>query len=1066
MLKRKKKNFISKLLLILMIIMALLSYMPENISPVLDKADAADNVVQSNMSETLSYMKESSNVLNDWESICSIKGAGANIQDKSWILPEWNTSTIAIGSSASIYGSKILALVAMNKNPEDIWGRNLINELVLKQDEATGSFGTLLDQVYAMHALKLADADYNENLALDWLLKQQNFADGGFGFSEVSDLDITGIVLRLLANYKLNTDVQKTISDSLVYIKKNQLDSGGFKSNGKENSNTIAVLISGLTSVGEDVQSASWEKNGKDLVDALNQFKLSDGSYKWLLTDTSTNKLATLQSLEALGDIIAGNSILNRLDYTANKISVDLRIEGITETKYNKQVSYIGYPNPTVKDVLEYALSKAGISYEITDSSWGLYLNSIDGETAGKFGGYDGWLYLKNGSDGSGIGIDKVEEGDRLVFYYGEYAPGTLIPKIEVSSESIYEGDDITFTVTSTYVADWNTNTTTTAAIEGALIEIADKSYTTDSKGKVTIAGSTLSAGEYVYKVSKNVKGAVPGILRTDGLGLKIKPLAKTSVKLRIEGISETKYNKQVSYIGYPNPTVKDVLEYALSKAGISYEITDSSWGLYLNSIDGETAGKFGGYDGWLYLKNGSDGSGIGIDKVEEGDRLVFYYGEYAPGTLIPKIEVSSESIYEGDDITFTVTSTYVADWNTNTTTTAAIEGALIEIADKSYTTDSKGKVTIAGSTLSAGEYVYKVSKNVKGAVPGILRTDLLGLTIKNKQVYNNHSTPNQRYKVNVAVMGKDGEVIYGPKKVYVSTEDEYGTTALSALDATSVNYKFGDNGGYGGLFVEEIDGQKNEGMNGWMYAVNGNNPGVSSSIKNVNEGDKVLWWYSMSAMGKAPEWPDSTTKTTKITDTLKPMATTKKVAIDVKKKNSFIDVDDNISWARNAIEVIAGNGIINGTGIGFEPHRSITRAEFIKIIVKALDIETKKASGNVFKDVDRAEWFADFVEVAFENKIISGDQKGNFKPNDFISRNEIALILSRINNNQEILESFDSELQDAGEIPEWAKDGVEFALKAKLMNGYNDNTFRGTKPITRAEAAVVVYRYLTKLKD
>ena len=849
MFNRNSKNIISKSLVILIIIMIVSSYMPSGIGLILNKAEAIEDTVQSNIDETLSYIENNLNPLDNWELICAVKGAGADIHNSSvWILPEWNTGTITEGSSAGTYGSRIIGLIAMDKNPESIWGRNLINELILKQNEITGSFGTLLDQVYAMHALELADADYNEYLALDCLLEQQS-SDGGFGFSGVSDLDVTGMVLRLLANYTENSEVVSSISNSIAYIKASQLDSGGFESYGTKNSNTIAVLISGLTSVGEDVQSADWEKGGNNLADALNMFRLSDGSYKWKLDDLQPNNLATIQSLEALGDMLAGNSILNRLDYYAGRISVDLRIEGISETKFNEQVLYAGYPNPTVEDVLTYALDGAGISYEIEDSSYGPYLKSIDGETAGKFEGYDGWLYLLNGNDGSGIGIDTVKDGDEIVFYYGDFAPGTLIPEVAVSPEIIYAGDNITFTVSSTYF-DWDTYTTTTTAIEGAKIEIGGKSYITDADGQVKLSGGTLSAGEYKYKVSKNVEGSVPAILRTDELSLTIKASSSTG-------------------------------------------------------------------------------------------------------------PVSTES-----------------------------------------------------------------------------------------------------FKVNTAVIGKDGEVIFGPRMVSVSSSDKYGATALAALDASGLNCRIIDSGN--GLFVEEIDGQENEGMSGWMYAVNGKAPNISASIKDVSKGDEILWWYSTSAAAKVPEWPGSSTG----------QAVTKpeqneaidKTPIDNKKRISFDDVDDSITWARDAIEILAGNGIIDGTGSGFEPQRPITRAEFIKIIVKALNLEIKDASGNVYNDVDKSEWFVDFVECASENNIITGYPDGKFRPNDVISRNEIAVILSRIINNPETLGSYDLEFQDAKGIPEWAKDGVKYAVMTNLMKGYEDNTFKGEQPLTRAEAAVVIYRYLTEL--
>ena len=56
--------------------------------------------------------------------------------------------------------------------------------------------------------------------------------------------------------------------------------------------------------------------------------------------------------------------------------------------------------------------------------------------------------------------------------------------------------------------------------------------------------------------------------------------------------------------------------------------------------------------------------------------------------------------------------------------------------------------------------------------------------------------------------------------------------------------------------------------------------------------------------------------------------------------RKTFPDLGQNWDWAKDAIEILAGQGIIEGTGSGFEPGRHITRAEFIKLLVKALQLD------------------------------------------------------------------------------------------------------------------------------
>lgn len=105
---------------------------------------------------------------------------------------------------------------------------------------------------------------------------------------------------------------------------------------------------------------------------------------------------------------------------------------------------------------------------------------------------------------------------------------------------------------------------------------------------------------------------------------------------------------------------------------------------------------------------------------------------------------------------------------------------------------------------------------------------------------------------VSIAVIGRDGELLYGPAKVKVAKENTWGITALGALDATGLPYtippRYTD-------FVDSIAGQRNRGQAGWMYSVNGEIPAVAAAKKPVKQGDKVLWWYSKSMEQTPPSW-------------------------------------------------------------------------------------------------------------------------------------------------------------------------------------------------------------------
>ncbi len=184
---------------------------------------------------------------------------------------------------------------------------------------------------------------------------------------------------------------------------------------------------------------------------------------------------------------------------------------------------------------------------------------------------------------------------------------------------------------------------------------------------------------------------------------------------------------------------------------------------------------------------------------------------------------------------------------------------------------------------------------------------------------------------------------------------------------------------------------------------------------------------------------------------------------VDFPTRSSFPDVNNGINWAREAIEVLAGQGIIKGTGTGFEPGRYISRAEFVQLMVKALNLSSTADSGMSFTDVRPGDWFADAVETACASGIISGYPDATFRPDKPITRNEIASILQRLQ-PQSDLTGGELSYADQSEIPTWALAGLRFTCQAKLMNGYEDGTFRGHNSLSRAEAAVTVYRYLNYL--
>ena len=174
---------------------------------------------------------------------------------------------------------------------------------------------------------------------------------------------------------------------------------------------------------------------------------------------------------------------------------------------------------------------------------------------------------------------------------------------------------------------------------------------------------------------------------------------------------------------------------------------------------------------------------------------------------------------------------------------------------------------------------------------------------------------------------------------------------------------------------------------------------------------------------------------------------------------------DINGHWAMESIKRMAERGVVNGVSdTEFEPDRSITRAEFLKLIVTAADIGTAEYNGG-FSDVEGTEWFCPYLAAAYNAGIVSGND-GRFLPNDNITREEAVQIIVSVYTRtvkdaaRESLDRFeDKELAGA-----WAVPALETALAEGLVSGISETEFGFGMETTRAQAVVLAERLMDKL--
>lgn len=160
--------------------------------------------------------------------------------------------------------------------------------------------------------------------------------------------------------------------------------------------------------------------------------------------------------------------------------------------------------------------------------------------------------------------------------------------------------------------------------------------------------------------------------------------------------------------------------------------------------------------------------------------------------------------------------------------------------------------------------------------------------------------------------------------------------------------------------------------------------------------------------------------------------------------------------WAETNVKYVYDKALMNGYGDGtFKPEASITRAEFSAVMARLLKLSGKDSAAEKFGDV-KGHWAIGYIGALADKGIVGGVTENSFAPDDNITREQMAAILSRAFD----LKETSSELfADNDEISDWAHDYVYACRKAGYMTGDAANKFSPLNNASRAEVATVIYR-------
>ncbi len=139
------------------------------------------------------------------------------------------------------------------------------------------------------------------------------------------------------------------------------------------------------------------------------------------------------------------------------------------------------------------------------------------------------------------------------------------------------------------------------------------------------------------------------------------------------------------------------------------------------------------------------------------------------------------------------------------------------------------------------------------------------------------------------------------------------------------------------------------------------------------------------------------------------------------------------------------------------KPAGSITRAEVAAILFRLMDADSRSlyyATASGFRDVDSTKWYNTYVATLNNAGVITDSRTGYFRPNDAITRAELAAMLAQFAEKKSAAIYFSD--VSAGY---WAANAIALTANLGWINGYPDGTFGPDKTVTRAELMAMVNR-------
>ena len=183
--------------------------------------------------------------------------------------------------------------------------------------------------------------------------------------------------------------------------------------------------------------------------------------------------------------------------------------------------------------------------------------------------------------------------------------------------------------------------------------------------------------------------------------------------------------------------------------------------------------------------------------------------------------------------------------------------------------------------------------------------------------------------------------------------------------------------------------------------------------------------------------------------------------------RNRFFEDVTIADWFYDDVMFVCGRGVMQGVSdTRFGPHLTATRAMMATILWRMEGSPAPTAEAR-FTDVRSGQWYSEAVAWTAQSGVYTGYADGSFRPNDSITREQLAAILYRYAKYKGVDVSVGEDTNilsyaDAAEISDYAFPAMQWACGAGVMQGSNGNLLpRGRA--TRAQIAAMLHRYLVK---